>query len=308
MDCSFETPILFLIFNRPDTTIMVFEEIRKRKPKYLYVAADGPRKNKDGEVELCLQTRDIIKQVDWDCDVKTLFREQNLGCGKAVSSAITWFFENVEQGIILEDDCLPHPDFFNYCKELLDKYKDNEKVMLISGDNFQNGIKRGEDSYYFSAYPHIWGWATYRRVWNKYDFTLGNYSTKLFKTQLKQYFQLWTEREIWLDKFLVMKRKPIDTWDYQLSFSIWKNDGLIILPNVNLISNIGFGVNSTHTNNFNDRCANIPVHNILPLQHPKNIKRDKIADRYFYKNYLHKTFTKLIYIAIRRLFIYRTNE
>jgi hypothetical protein len=308
MNSSFETPILFLIFNRPDTTVRVFEEIRKQKPKYLFVAADGARTTKTGEAELCIQTRDIIKLVDWDCDVKTLFREQNLGCGKAVSSAITWFFENVEQGIILEDDCLPHPDFFNYCEELLNKYKENEQVMLISGDNFQNGTKRGEASYYFSAYPHIWGWATWQRSWNKYDFTLENYSTKFYKTQLKQYFQLWTEREIWLEKFLLMKRKPIDTWDYQLSFSIWKNNGLIILPNVNLVSNIGFGVNSTHTNNSNDICANIPVHSILPIQHPQNIIRDKIADKYFYEKYLHKTFIKLIYIALRRLFIYRTNE
>ena len=301
MDYSFKTPILFLIFNRPDTTVKVFEEIQKRKPKYLYVAADGPRKNILGEVELCHQTRDIIKQVDWDCDVKTLFREQNLGCGKAVSSAITWFFENVEQGIILEDDCLPHPDFFNYCEELLDKYKYNEQVMLISGDNFQNRIKRSEESYYFSAYPHIWGWATWRKNWNKYDYLLEKTSTKEFKVISKEYFPLWTEQQVWLDKFLLMKKKAIDTWDYQFVFSIWINKGLSILPNVNLVSNIGFLENSTHTSDPNHKFANIPTQNILPLKHPSTIERNLVADEYFYKTYNYKSSIRLLFRAIIRI-------
>ncbi|MFZ4799531.1 MAG: nucleotide-diphospho-sugar transferase [Bacteroidia bacterium] len=303
MNCSFETPILFLIFNRPDTTVRIFEEIRKRKPKYLFVAADGARTTKTGEAELCLQTRDIIKQVDWDCDVKTLFREQNLGCGKAVSSAITWFFENVEQGIILEDDCLPHPDFFNYCEELLNKYKENEQVMLISGDNFQNGTKRGEASYYFSAYPHIWGWATWQRSWNKYDFTLENYSSKEFKVILKEYFRLWTEQQFWLNKFLLIKKQAINTWDYQFTFTIWENKGLAILPNVNLVSNIGFTDNSTHTNDPNHKLANIPTFNILPLLHPTIIERNRVADEYYYKVYNYKTTLKIFYRIICRYFL-----
>jgi hypothetical protein len=301
MNQLFDTPILFLIFNRPDTTQMVFDAIKKQKPKYLYVAADGPRSDKKGEVERCQETRNIIKQVDWDCDVKTLFRKQNMGCGKAVSSAISWFFENVEQGIILEDDCLPNTDFFPYCEELLLKYNDNEEVMLISGNNFQDGIKRGEASYYFSAYPHIWGWASWRSTWKNYDFLLNNYSSKEFKSILKQYFPLWTERQVWLDKFILMKKQSIDTWDHQLTFSIWKKKGLAILPNVNLISNIGFGENAAHTFDVNHKYANMQHHNILPLKHAEEVIRNDNADAYYYKTYNYKSPFRLLYRAIKRL-------
>jgi hypothetical protein len=155
-----DSPILFIIFKRVDTTRQVFDAIRQAKPKQLYVAADGPRKEVVGETELCRQTRDIIRQIDWDCELKTLFRDENLGCGLGVSTAITWFFRHVEQGIILEDDCLPHPDFFLYCQELLEKYKEDDQVMLIGGSNFQNGTQRGKASFYFSAIPLIWGWAS----------------------------------------------------------------------------------------------------------------------------------------------------
>jgi hypothetical protein len=163
------TPVLFLIFNRPNTTEQVFEAIAKAKPRCLFVAADGPRTDKEGEAEKCQAVRDIIKRVDWDCEVKTLFREQNLGCKEAVSSAITWFFEQVEEGIILEDDCLPSDSFFSFCAELLEKYRDDKRIMMISGDNFQDGIQRGDASYYFSSVPWIWGWATWRRAWRLYD-------------------------------------------------------------------------------------------------------------------------------------------
>ena len=154
---SYNIPILFLIFNRPDVTEKVFEAIRRQKPKQLFVAADGYRKNKQGEKELCDKTRSIINKIDWDCEVKTLFRNENLGCCMAVSSAIEWFFQQVEYGIILEDDCLPNASFFRFQKEMLEKYKDDSRIMMVSGDNFQNGKKRGDASYYFSKLTHIWG-------------------------------------------------------------------------------------------------------------------------------------------------------
>ncbi len=162
----FQTPILFLIFNRPDTTKRVFESISRVKPTKLYIAADGARKNKVGEVLLCQETRNIIELIDWECEIKTLFRTENLGCKIAVSSAIDWFFENEEQGIILEDDCLPHPSFFGYCETLLNYYKDDLRIGHIGGDNFQKGKKRGEGSYYFSQYYFIWGWAIWKLAWN----------------------------------------------------------------------------------------------------------------------------------------------
>jgi len=170
MSDTFQTPpILFLLFNRPYLTQRVFACIREARPARLFVAADGPRPDRVGERQLCAEARKVVDQVDWPCELLTLFRDENLGCGKAVSSAIDWFFEHVEEGIILEDDCLPHPSFFRFCEKLLEKYRDDERVMQIGGCNFQDGIKRGPASYYFSIYNHIWGWASWSRAWKYYD-------------------------------------------------------------------------------------------------------------------------------------------
>lgn len=298
----FNTPILFIIFNRQGSTEKVFNEIKKQRPKYLYIAGDGPRENHPQDKENCRKTREIINQIDWNCKLKTLFREENLGCGKAVSGAINWFFKNVDKGIILEDDCLPHLDFFSYCEELLNKYEDNNQIKLITGDNFQNGIKRGEASYYFSAYTHIWGWASWKRTWDEYDFTLDSISKKEFKKSLKDYSFSWSQRMVWLDKFVLMRKNKIDTWDYQLSFCIWKNKGINIIPNVNLISNIGFGENSTHTKDIKNPLANIPTNNILPLSYPKKILMDKDADNYTNNKFYRKNLIQLVYRCLKRSF------
>jgi len=155
---SLKAPVLLLIFNRPDTTQLVFNKIRKARPAELYIAADGPRKNQPDDPENCRKAREILRQVDWDCKISTLFREENLGCKIGVSSAIDWFFSEVEEGIILEDDCVPDQSFFQFCQELLARYRDDKRVMMISGDNFQFGRRRTDYSYYFSQYVHIWGW------------------------------------------------------------------------------------------------------------------------------------------------------
>ena len=257
---SFSTPILFLVFNRPDTTRQVFDAIRQAKPEQLFVAADGPRANRLEEAGQCEAVRAIVEQVDWTCEVKTLFRSENLGCGKAVSSAITWFFEHVEEGIILEDDCLPHPSFFHYCKELLDYYRNNDKVMFIGGCQFLDAQTSIEDSYYFSAMCHVWGWATWKTTWMKYKFNVKDiYGSRqdLTKT-LRYYFPDSAIRRYWLWTFLLMKKNPIDTWDYQLVFSIWENKGLSIVPTKNLVSNIGYGNDATHTTVESNGKANMP--------------------------------------------------
>lgn len=180
--------VLFIIFNRPETTQRVFEAIRLAKPSRLYVAADGARENKAGENELCEQTRKIIQNIDWQCDVKTLFQKENLGCGKAVSKAISWFFENEEMGIILEDDCLPHPSFFKYCEELLEKYKNNEMIGIISGSNFQKSKKIGDCSYYFSDLINVWGWASWARNWNDFKFNVNELNDNLVLSEIKKRF------------------------------------------------------------------------------------------------------------------------
>jgi hypothetical protein len=257
------------------------------QPAQLFIAADGPRPGKEGERQKCEEVRNIIlKGVDWPCHVKTLFRDSNLGCGHAVSGAITWFFENIEEGIILEDDTLPDLSFFIFCKELLGKYRHDEDVKLISGNNFQNGKWRGEGSYYFSAYSHIWGWASWRRAWKEYDFRLSGLNEEDIEIFLRYYFEEKTVIEYWKKTFQQVKMQSVDTWDYQLLFSIWKHEGLTILPNKNLVSNIGFGQFSTHTVNSNDKTSNMPVDSINEIYHIGKVEINKKADLYFFKKFL----------------------
>lgn len=300
---NYNTPILFIIFNRKDTAQRVFNKIKEIKPKKLYVAADGPRRNRKDDIENCKKTRDIINQVDWDCDLKTLFREENLGCGKGVSGAISWLFENEDRGIILEDDCLANDDFFVYCDDLLNRYKDNDTIKIISGDNFQNGNKRGESSYYFSSYANIWGWATWRRFWREYEYDLNKYSIKELKSFYNPYSISYESRLYWKYRAQQMKKHQVDTWDYQLQFSIWRKKGLNIIPNCNLIQNIGFDSNATHTSNMKDNSEkSVKTQNILPLIYNDNIKQNKVADKYFHNRYEKKALWKYPILFLKLYF------
>jgi len=283
--------ILFLIFNRPETTRLVFEEIKKAKPPRLYLASDGPRLHKEGEFEIVQETRKMVLDgINWDCEVKTLFRDENLGCGKAVSSAITWFFENERDGIILEDDCLPSESFFVFCEQLLDYYRDDKRVMHISGDQFIYDFK-GEASYYFAKIQHVWGWASWADRWNHYDFDLMNYDEK----NVKKFSEDRNVQKYWLNILKMMKQKKIDTWDYQWTFKIVEMSGMCINPSKNLISNIGFGVNSTHTSDENNALANLPTFNIGEIRHPKIVKFNWDAINWIYENHF----------GIRRKFLHR---
>jgi hypothetical protein len=278
-----DSPVLFIIFNRPDVTALVFNEIKKAQPKQLFIAADGPRLNRSSDIRLCNETRNIVNHIDWPCEVKTLFRAQNLGCGKAVSSAITWFFEHVEQGIILEDDCLPSPSFFIYCQNLLNYYKDDERIMHIGGVNFQNGNIRSNGSYYFSAITHVWGWASWRRAWKKYDFNVRDFYLFVRERKINNYFENSNLANHILEMFKSVHYHEIDTWDHQWTFTIQNNGGLSIIPNTNLISNLGFREDATHTKSTNSIYANLIIDEIkLPLSHPNEIKINKEADFYFY--------------------------
>jgi hypothetical protein len=186
----FKTPILFLVFNRPETTKFVFESIRSVKPAKLYICADGPRPNVENDKIHCSAVRKIVSNIDWECEVKTLFRIENKGCGKGVSEAITWFFSNEEEGIILEDDCLPNDSFFYYCSDLLDKYRFDTRIMHIGANNFLDDTISVENDIYFSSISHIWGWATWKRAWDSYDFKLQNYTIGDFKLILKKFIIL----------------------------------------------------------------------------------------------------------------------
>jgi len=275
---------LFLVFNRPDTTAQVFEEIRKAEPPRLYIAADGPRANREGEAEKVAKVRKIVTEVDWPCEVKTLFREENLGCKQAVSGGIDWFFEHEEQGIILEDDCLPHQDFFYFCDELLRLYALDDRVSVITGNNFQDGIKRGEASYYFSKYNHIWGWATWRHEWQHYQSELLFWPEWSQTNDWLEMIQDPIERNYWSQIFEQMYAGKIDTWDYPWTASIWYNGGLTATPNVNLVSNIGFGPDATHTKSVGSSLIAKSTGAIGILEHPAEIVHDKDADRYVFDN------------------------
>lgn len=273
-----KSPILFLIFNRPDTTKQVFEEIRKAQPPRLYIAADGPRPSREGEKELCEQTRAIASDIDWECEVKTLFRNENLGCGKAVSQAITWFFDKEPEGIILEDDVLPHPDFFPYCDEMLERYRDDNRIGLIAGHNHIYQALQRKSSYGFLSVPHIWGWATWRNNWALYDYNLTRTSEQDFITALKTYGYNSTEIRFWKTIYNLLKHHRYDTWDYQWAITLMSHGRLNPTPYNSLTKNIGFGSNATHTPKSCKEEIELITKPIYPLVHPENVLIDREAD------------------------------
>ena len=265
-------PILLTIFNRPITTREVIRALEHVKPVKLYIASDGPRADRPDDLEKILQTRKLATAINWDCEIFTRFRKENLGVDDGMADAITWFFNQVSEGIVLEDDCVPHPSFFHFCADLLDYYRDEPRVMHISGNNFQYGRKRGPYSYYFSKYSHNWGWASWRRAWKLFNYNIGT------------------------------KKEKATTWDYQWQLFVEKQGGLAVLPNVNLVSNIGFGENATHTKE-NARYSNLGTEEIgFPLKHPQEIQVNKSADNFTYYSHFNNV-ANINYIWIYQLVI-----
>lgn len=296
------TPVLFLIFNRLDTTKKVFEIIRQAKPEKLYIASDAGR-NEEEKKRVAIVRDYIIQNIDWDCEYKTLFREENLGCKYAVSSAIDWIFENEEMGIILEDDCLPSLSFFWYCQEMLFRYKDDLRIWHITGNNLNEKWQRNNDeSYYFGGvYASIWGWATWRNRWDKYDVEMTDYTDFVENGRLKDVCDGGKQIK---DRHLELKRilTGLDTWDFQWTYARWKNNGLSVNPSVNMIQNIGFGEGATHTKQQNDERANMKFTNItFPLKHPKFIIRDSISETKFYHSMYRLKWIDRIKVKIKRI-------
>lgn len=280
-DWQLKTPVAFIIFKRPEETERVFAEIRKVKPPKLLVVADGPRANKPGEDADCDRVRAIIERVDWDCEVLKNYADVNLGCRLRVSSGINWVFEMVEEAIIIEDDCLPDVTFFRFAEELLDRYRDDRRIMSISGQNVQFGRKRTDYSYYFSRYNHCWSWATWRRAWQHYDLDMklwpeirdGNFLADVLGDP--QAVKVWTKT------FELCYEKKIDTWDFQWAFASFIQNGMNILANVNLASNIGYGSGGTHTGDVSSPYNNMAAESLtFPLKHPPFAIRDSQADNF----------------------------
>jgi hypothetical protein len=269
--------VAFFGFNRPDCTKVVFEAIRRYRPDKLFLVADGPAVSAD-KVR-CEEVREIMKSVDWECEVKTNFSEVNLGCKKRMSSGIDWVFSEVEEAIFLEDDCVPSPEFFKFCSEMLARYRDNPQVMHIAGVNFQAGQVRGGGSYYFSKFTHVWGWATWRRAWQHYDVTLRSWPQARRENRISKLHSTQLECEYWSAIFDKVHAGKIDTWDYQWVYACWRQNGIGIIPNVNLITNIGAGPDATHTKGAVGSLE-IPAGTLGELRHPQNISIDRAADQF----------------------------
>jgi len=298
---SFDTPILFIIFNDPVKSRHTFEQIKKLKPSNLFLAADGPRQDKKGELERCLETRKILNEINWECNVRTFFRSENSGsAGVGVFSAIEWFFSYVEEGIVLEYDIVPHQDFFYFCKALLEKYRNNEKVMVISGSNFQDEISRSDSSYYFTLLPTLWGFATWRRAFEKVEYDCNKINYPIFCNSIPYKFNRKISR-YWQWKFNCLRNGRIKTWDYQILFSIWVNNGIGIVSNQNLVShsvnNISFAENfNTHIPGL----TNVPTFPIMPLTYQSDVIVNEGADMYLInKVNLELTNLKLIYSYLK---------
>lgn len=280
-----EIPVLFIVFNRPDTTKKVFERIRIARPSRLYFAADGPREFVEGEKQRCEEVREIIKSVDWPCEVHTLIHKNNLGCKFAPTQALDWFFDNEECGIILEDDCVPSSDFFHFCQTLLHKYRNINEVYAICGTNFQSHINYDENTYYFSRYFQAWGWASWRRAWIKNDIEMSFWPKWRSDKAWKSFFDDKTAINHWEKTFdKVFNNEIKSAWDFSWLASIWFNKGLVVVPRANLISNIGFGVNATHTTNPNDELANRLTEKISEIKHPNIITPNIYSEKYDFEN------------------------
>lgn len=273
-----KSPLAYIVFNRPGQTRESFALIREQQPSQLFIIADGPRKGHPTDASRCAEVRTIVDQVDWPCAVRHNYAEENLGLKRRVSSGLDWVFGQVERAIILEDDCVPHPDFFRFCDDLLDQYADDERVSVITGTNFQRGNRRGDGSYYFSRYNHCWGWATWRRAWSLFQ---GDIAFWPHWSQSPDWFQKLTdpvERQYWTEIFDRVHAGEIDSWAYPWTASVWYRGGLTATPNVNLVSNIGFGEDATHTTSIKNENAALPTQSLGPMFHPSSLERDSAAD------------------------------
>lgn len=298
------SPIALLIFNRPAQTERVFQAIRQARPSKLLVVADGPRANRPGEAEKCAATRAVIDRVDWDCEVIRHFSDTNLGCKTCVAEGLDWIFTQVEEAIILEDDCIPHPSFFRYCDELLETYRDDDRVATICGTNLQFGRSRTPYSYYFSTFHSAWGWATWRRAWQKVDYSMDLWP-EVRDSRLLQHILLDRRAvDCWHNLLQKTYEGQIDTWDYRFTLSCWLRNQLHIVPDINLVSNIGFGQEATHTFASPEQSlyAQMPALEMaFPLRHPPYLVRQVEADSYTQNTFYHPSFFTRAQTKLQRM-------
>ena len=272
-----ETPVLLCVFNRPAVTQRVLAAIARQRPRLLLVVGDGPRTGVPGDAAAVADVRHLLARIDWPCEVRTLFADSNLGCRHRMASGIAWAFEQTERLIILEDDCLPHDDFFPFCERLLDRYAEEPAVMAIAGSNFQPG-RRTPYSHYFSRYAHIWGWASWRRAWRHYDVAMREWPALRSTGFLAEVLDDPAEIAYWKRIFDGVHGSATGTWDFQWLFTCWRHGGLTAIPEVNLVSNIGFGADALHTKNTDSPLAERPTMPLGTALEPPTIERLVAAD------------------------------
>ncbi len=277
---ALRAPVALMIFNRPGFTARVFERIAAAKPSRLLVVADGPRAEHPDDARLCWETRAVIERVDWPCEVETNYADVNLGCKERIASGLEWVFGQTDEAIILEDDTVPDPSFFAYCDELLERYRDEPRVQMISGSNVLPAERSGPDSYYFSRCYHIWGWATWARAWRAYDIEMRGWPARRDSRWLERLLGGVTEARIARAAFDAAYAGEVPTWDFQWVFAAWAQDGLSVTPRHNLVTNIGHGELASHERNPDHPFARLPTRELpFPLRHPAAIAVDQAADR-----------------------------
>jgi hypothetical protein len=276
---TISSPIAYIVFNRPRHTRKTFAAIREQMPSQLFVIADGPREGYPEDVERCREVREIVGAIDWPCTVHRNYSDVNLGCKRRVSSGLDWVFSQVDRAIILEDDCVASREFFFFCDTLLEFYRNNEKVWVVNGNSYQPQYQRGDGSYYFSKYPDAWGWATWRRAWQHYQGDLPFLEEWKRSPEWRKCFPVRAEQRYWDRKFKLVQQGKIDTWDYPWIACAMYGGGLAATPNANLVKNIGFDAEGTHTTGLDDGFT----YNITPfgsIVHPSVIKADVQADEF----------------------------
>jgi len=294
----FKTPVLLILYNRVDETHNLFQIIRKIKPEKLYVAADGANRKIPIDYQICLKTRSVIMP-EWKCEIKYLFHDEHLGKSKNVHQAISWLFEHEEEGIILFDDTLPNIDFFHYCEQLLERYRNVPEVMHIGANYLERRKKYLKDSYHYTAYSFIWGFATWRSAWKGFNLEIRKNSDELFNNVVNKYVTNPLEKIFCHRIYNTLSKYNLDYWEYQYNFHIWMHSGLCISPNVNLVTNVGFKKRRRRIRKLMKETAPI-----LPLQHPGSIERNRKADNYIfrkvYKRGLSRVFADWFYELILR--------
>lgn len=269
------SPVVLFIFNRPVEAERVFEQIRQARPSRLFIVGDGARPNRSGELELVERSREIVSRIDWPVQLSTNFSDENLGCKKRIVSGLDWVFSKVDSAIILEDDCLPRPDFFRFTDQLLEHFRDNEQVGAIAGTNPLEGFSVTHDSYVFSRLHSVWGWATWARVWKNYDGDILDWPDKRNSSLLSDNLSTGKAISYWRHALDGVYKESIDTWDYQLTYLLFKTGQLSIVPTKNLVANIGFGPSATHTLDSFSSLSNLKTSRLsFPLAHPTEIRQD----------------------------------